>query len=130
VKHVDPPRSDIPITNWQILGQLKIRAGSTPDGTIKAWLMNSLNALSLPDDLVSRLLASIEVATTPILRPDRIQAQPEYLEIVVLAPAEQTAKEHLWGFFRVERASSDSRIENAKGRCIEYYLYLDKRTSK
>lgn len=90
--------------------------------------MNVLSDFSLPGDLVSRLMKSIEEATARVLSPDSTPVQLEYLEIVVLAPAGQTSRGHTWGFFRVERASADSQIEDAKGHCIEYYLYLDKKT--
>jgi hypothetical protein len=128
VKHVDPSHSDIPRTNWQILGQLKLGVGSNPDGTIKAWLMNVLGDFSLPGDLVNRLLASMEHATARVLSPDSIDGQFEYLELAVLALAGQASKGHTWGFFRVERTSTDSQSESAKGHRVEYYLYLDKKT--
>jgi hypothetical protein len=127
VKHVDPPRPDIPRTNWQTFGQLKLRAGSNLNGTIKAWLMKALTKFSLPDDLVSRLLASIEDAAARVLNPDIAEGQFDFLEIVMLIPSLQIPKGHAWGFFRVERASTDPLNESAKGRCVEYYLYLDKK---
>lgn len=130
MNYFDPPHHHIPKTNWQILGKLKLAAGSNPDGTMKAWLMNVLGAFSLPGDLVSRLLASIEAATARVLGPDSIEGPFEYLEIAMLAPAGQASKGHTWGFFRVERASTDSQIESAKVHCIEYYLYLDKKTGE
>ena len=88
--------------------------------------MNTLRDLSLPGDLVSRLLASMEEAMARVLSSDSIEIQFEYLEIVILAPAGQTSKGHIWGFFRVERAATDPLDERAKGHCIEYFLYLDK----
>jgi hypothetical protein len=127
VKHVDPSHPDIPRTNWQILGQLKLRAGSNPNGTIRGWLMKALTDFSLPDDLISRILASIEEATARVLIPDRIEGQFDYLEIVVFAPAGRAPRGHTWGFFRVERAATDSQLESAKGHRVEYYLYLDKK---
>lgn len=126
VKHVDQPRSHIPRTNWQTLGQLKLRADSNLNGTIKTWLMKALTKFRLPDDLVSRLLASIEDATARVLSPDIAEGQFDFLEIVMLVPPLQTSKRHTWGFFRVERASTDPLNESAKGYCVEYYLYLDK----
>ena len=113
-----------------MLGQLKLRPSSNPDGTIKSWLEKTINDFSLPDDLVSRLVASIEETTTRVLSPDSLEGQFEYLEIAVLAPAGQAPKGHTWGFFRLERATADSQIESAKGHCVEYYLYLDRKTGK
>jgi hypothetical protein len=92
--------------------------------------MKALAEFSLPDHLVSRLLASIEDATARVLYPDRGEGQFEFLEIVMLAPDLQTPKGHTWGFFRVERASTEALNESAKGYCVEYYLYLDKRTGE
>ena len=127
---MDLPHDQVPRTNWQILGQLKLKPGSNPDGTLNAWLMKALNDFTLPGDLVSRLLASIEEVTARVLRPASTQVQFEYLEIVVLAPVGQTSKGHTWGFFRVERGSTDSQLERAKEHCVEYYLYLDTKTGK
>lgn len=128
MNYFDPPHHHLPKTSWRMLGQLKLAAGSNPDGTVKAWLMNAMSNFRVPGDLVSRLLASIEEAMARVLSPDSTEAQSEYLEIVVLVPAGQTSKGHTWSFFRVERASTGSQIEGAKGHCIEYYLYLDKKT--
>lgn len=127
VKRVDRPRRHVPRTNWQVLGQLKLTQGSNPDGTIKAWLLNVVGEFSLPGDLIRRFLASIQEATARVLSPDSIQARSEYLEIVVLAPAGQTTKGHTWGFFRVERTSTNSHSESARGHRVEYYLYLDRK---
>lgn len=90
--------------------------------------MDSLGELSLPDDLVRRLLASIEEATVRVLSPD--SKQGEYLEIVLLAPTGQASNGHIWGYFRVERMSVESPMEGTKGQCVEYYLYLDSKTGK
>lgn len=92
--------------------------------------MDAVNDFSLPDDLVSRLLASIEEVTARVLTPDSIEAPLEYLEFVLLVPAGQRTKGYPWGFFRVERASTDSQLETEKGHCVEYYLYLDQKTGR
>lgn len=130
VNSIDPPPHHVPGMNWQMLGQLKLRPSSNPDGIIKSWLEKTLNDFSLPDDLVSRLMASIEETRTRVLSPDSLEGQSKYLEIAVLAPAGQASNGHAWGFFRLERATADSPIESAKGRCVEYYLYLDRKTEK
>lgn len=128
VNSVDPLHIHVPGTNWQILGELRLQGDSSPDGTIKAWLRDVLSDLGLPDDFVSRLLASIEKATVCVLSSDHKQG--EYVNIVVLASAGQASRGHTWGFFRVERASTDSQIENAKGHFVEFYLYLDKKAGE
>jgi hypothetical protein len=130
VTQFEPPHNHLPRTNWQKLGQLKLVAGSNPDGTIKTWLVNTLHDFSLPGDLVSRLLASMEETTVRVLSSDSMETQFEYLEIAVLAQAGETSKGHIWGFFRVERAARDPLNERAKGHCVEYYLYLDKKTEQ
>ena len=126
----DPLHNHLPRTNWQRVGQLKLVAGSNLDGTIKVWLLDALADFSLPGDLVNRLLTSIEEATARVLSPANMDEQFEYLEIVVLAPLKQASKGHTWGFFRVERASTDTLSESAKGHCVEYYLYLDNKTGE
>lgn len=92
--------------------------------------MDVVNEFSLPDDLVTRLLASIEDVTARVLTPSSIKMPLEYLEIVLLAPAGQRKKGNPWGFFRVERASTDSQLETEIGHCVEYYLYLDQKTGR
>ena len=120
----------LPETNWKSLGELKLQTGSNPDGTIKAWLMHIIEDLQLPGKYVSRLLASIEEATLRILSPEGIEDQFDHLEIILLAQSGQVSKGHTWGFFRVERTSTDSKIESAKGYCFEYYLYLEGKPGK
>ena len=124
--HFEPPHLHLPRTNWRSLGQLRLIADSNPHGTIEAWLTNALADFSLPSDLTRRLLASIQEATTRVLSPDGREGRFEYLELAVLAPAGPSSKAHTWGFFRVERASTDTHSERAQGHCIEYYLFLDK----
>lgn len=130
MNYIDPSHSHLPRTNWQMLGQLKLGPGPDPNGAMKVWLMNALSDFSLPGDLVSRLLASMEDATARVLSADSIEGQFEYLEIVLLVPAEQASKGLTWGFFRVEKASVDSQSESPNGHCVEYYLYLDKKTGE
>jgi hypothetical protein len=130
VKHVDPPHHHIPGMNWQTWAQLKLTAGSNPNGTIKAWLMKAVTQFSLPDDLVNRLLASIEDAAARVLAPGSAERQLDFIEIVMLIPSMQTPKGHTWGFFRVERTSTDTLNEGTKGHCVEYYLYSDKKTAE
>jgi hypothetical protein len=130
VTQFEPPHNHLPRTDWQSLGQLKLLAGSNSDGTIKRWLLDALADFSLPGDLISRLLASIEEATARVLSPDSVDGQFEYLEIVLLAPPKQASKGHTWGFFRVEKVSIGSLSQSTRGHCIEYYLYLDQKTER
>lgn len=123
----DPLHDPHPRTNWQILGELKLRADSNTNGTVKAWLNHLLSGFSLPDDLVSRLLKSMEDAAVRVLIPDGAEAQLEQLEIVVLVPAVLVSEGQTWGFFRVERTSTVSNVRNSQGHCIDYYLYLDRK---
>ena len=127
VNSTDPIHNHLPRNDWQILGKLQLRDHSNANGTIDHWLTGILTTFSLPDDLVGKIRTSIEDAVVRILSPDTAGRNFEYLEIVVLGPSEQTAKGNTWGFFRLERVSTDSQIESAKGHCVEYYLYLDKK---
>jgi hypothetical protein len=92
--------------------------------------MNTLRDFNQSGDLVSRLLASMEEATARVLSSDSTETQFEYLEIAALAPAGQTSKGHIWGFFLVERASTDPLNQRANGHCVEYYLYVDKKAGE
>ena len=124
------PHNHLLRTDWQSVGRLQLVAGSSSDGTIKSWLMDALADFSLPVELISRLLASIEEATERVLSPNSVDGQFEHLEIVVLAPQKQASKGHIWGFFRVEKASTGSLSQSTKGHCIEYYLYLDQKAER
>ena len=130
VNYIDPKHNPLPRTDWQSLGELQLRVGSNPNATINQWLTKILGPFSMPDDLVSKILRSIEDAAVRILSPDIAEGQFEYLDIVVLAPAGLAMQGQTWGFFRIERRSTDSEIESAKGHCVEYYLYLDRKSGK
>lgn len=127
VNYIDPQPNYHPQTNWRKLGELKLQAGSNPDGSIKAWLTHILSDFSLPNDLVNRLLKSMEDSAGRVLRSEALS---EHLEIVVLAPAYLVPQGQTWGFFRIERASADSQLDGTKGLCVEYYLYLDQKTER
>ena len=89
--------------------------------------MSVLHDFNLLEDVLSRLLTSIETVTARVLDPDSVERRFEFLEIAVLGPAGQIPKGHTWGFFLVERASTAAQIESTKGYYVEYYLYLDKK---
>lgn len=130
VNSTDPIHSHLPRNDWQILGKLQLRDTSNANGTIDYWLTNILAPLSLSDELVGKIRTSTELAIVRILGPDTAERNFEYLEIVMLIPSMQTVRGHPWGFFLVERASTDPLNERAKGHCVEYYLYLDKKTEE
>lgn len=123
---IDPLYNNHPRTSWQILGELQLRVGSGFNGTIDQWLMIILNPLNLPDDFVGKIQKSIEQAAAGVLHPDTAGAKLEYLEVVVLAPTEQISQGKIWGFFRIERTSTDTRNENANGHRVDYYIYRDR----
>ena len=130
VNSTDPIHSHLPRNDWQILGKLQLRDHSIVNVTIDHWLRSILAPFSLPDDLVGKIRTSIADAAVRILSPDTAERNFEYLEIVVLGPTGQPTKGHTWGFFRLERASTDALNESAKCHCVEYYLYLDKKTEE
>jgi hypothetical protein len=127
VNYPDPQHNHLPQTDWRKLGELKLRAGSNPDRSIKTWLTHILSDFSLPNDLVNKLLRSMEDAAVRVLVPDGVEAQLEHLEIVVLAPEDMISQGQTWGFFRVERTSTDSEADDSLGHSIDYYLYLDRK---
>ena len=127
VKYIEPPHDHLPRHGWQILGEMQLQDNANSNDIIEHWLTSILAPFHLPNDFVAKIRTSIEDAVVRILSPDTAGRNFEYLEIVVLGPSEQTAKGNTWGFFRLERVSTDSQIESAKGHCVEYYLYLDKK---
>lgn len=127
VNYPDPQHNHLPQTDWRKLGDLKLRAGSNPDGIIKTWLIPILSDFSLPNDLINKLLKSMEDAATRVLIPDGTEAQLEHLEIIVLAPEDLVSQGQTWGFFRVERTSTDSEGDDSLGHSIDYYLYWDRK---
>ena len=130
VNSTDPIHSHLPRNDWQILGKIKFLENSNANGNIDRWLTGLLSTFSLPDDLVGKIRTSIEQAVGRILSPDTAPRNFEYLEIVMLVPSLQTPKGHPWGFFLVERASTDPLNERSNGHCVEYYLYLDKKAGE
>jgi hypothetical protein len=127
VNYLDPQPNHLPQTDWRKLGELKLQTGSNPDGSINAWLTHILSDLSLPNDLVNKLLKSMEDAAVRVLSAEALL---EHLEIVVLAPADLASQGQTWGFFRVERISTDPNIEDSQGHSIDYYLYLDRNSGE
>ena len=123
----DPSHNQVSRTDWRKLGELKLQTGSNPDGSIKTWLTHILSDFSLSNDLINKLLKSMEDAAVRVLVPDGTEAQLEHLEIVVLAPEDLVPQGQTWGFFRVERTSTDSEADDSPGHCIDYYLYLDRK---
>ena len=130
VKSTDPQHNHLPRNDWQILGKLQLLENSNANGTVDHWLTGILAPFSLPDDLVGKIRTSIEQAVVRILGPDTAERNFGYLEIVMLVPSLQTPKGHPWGFFLVERTSTDPLNERANGHCVEYYLYLDKKAGE
>ncbi|HSL47317.1 MAG TPA: hypothetical protein VK897_28010 [Anaerolineales bacterium] len=126
VNHIDPQHNHLPQTDWRKLGELNLQTGSNPDGSINAWLTHILSDFSLPNDLVNKLLKSMEDAAGRVLLLDGAEAQLEHLEIVVLVPADLVSQGQIWGFFRVERTSTDPDIEASQVHSIDYYLYIDR----
>jgi hypothetical protein len=127
VNYPDPQRNQLPRTDWRKLGELKLRAGSNPDGSVETWLTHILSDFSLPNDLVNKLLKSMQDAAMRVLVPDGGETQLEHLEVVVLAPTDLVPQGQIWGFFRVERTSTHPDIEDSQVHSIDYYLYLDKK---
>jgi hypothetical protein len=130
VNSTDPQHNQLPRNDWQILGKLQFPAHSNANGTIEHWLTSILASFHLPDDLVGKIRTSIEQAVVRFLSRDTAERNFEYLEIVVLVPSLQTLEGHPWGFFLVERASTDPQNERSNGHCVEYYLYLDKKAGE
>jgi hypothetical protein len=130
VNSTDPIHSHLPRNDWQILGKLQLRENSDANGIIDNWLTGILTTFSLSDDLIGKIRTSIELAVVRFLSPDTAERNFEYLEIVVLVPTLQTLRGHPWGFFLVERASTDLLNERANGHCVEYYLYVDKKAGE
>jgi len=127
VNYPDPQHNHLPRTDWRKLGELKLQAGSNPDGSVESWLTHILSDFSLPNDLVNKLLKSMEDAVVRVLVPNGTEAQLEHLEIVVLAPEDPVSQGKTWGFFRVERTSTGSGDDAPRGHSIDYYLYLDRK---
>lgn len=128
VNNLDRQHNHLPHTDWRKLGELKLRADSNPDGSIKVWLTHILSDISLSEDIVNKLLRSMKAAAGRVLFIDGTELKLEYLEIVVLVPADLVMQGQTWGFFRVERISTDPRIEDSQGYSIDYYLYMDRKS--
>ena len=127
VKHSDPSPNNLPATDWQFLGELKLSIGSNVDGTINAWLTKSLSPLNLHADFLGKILKSVEEAAEHAMKSEVAEATFEYLYILIFAPGGHP-KGQTWGFFRVERTDTTTKTKNPNRYVIEYYLYQDGRS--
>jgi hypothetical protein len=50
--------------------------------------------------------------------------QYDHIHLVIHGPREQTSKQGIWGFFRVEKVEG-STDEISAAHSIEFYLYME-----
>lgn len=97
-----------------------------PNGSIHAWLVNSLSAFSPPEDFLDRFGKSVEEAVMRGMATELSTPQFDHLTLLVLAPASHVPNGSIRGFFQVERNDNDAEGESTNSHRIEYYLYMDK----
>jgi hypothetical protein len=110
--------------DWQLLGQLKLPAGSIPDELIAPWLARALESFNLPPDLFEKLKASVYDVASRIFE-SLAQATGSYqADLSIYVPRNillNRLANRSWGFFRIEK----SGIDSDQGISIEYYFYLE-----
>ena len=122
-------QSDAPLNNdlrtgWQILGELKVPAGSDADGAIHAWLFDLLAPLDLHEDFMNKVLRSAQASTKHVLQPD-IEITLGHIHLSILAPHERASTGKTWGFFRIEKIDMKDLDKDHPDHTVEVYLYLE-----
>lgn len=105
--------SDLPASDWQLLGELKLALGSRADGAISAWLTELFKPLQLHPDFLNRILKSAQDATARLLQAG---LPLEHIHLMIFVPQDRAAAGQSWGFFRIEKTQDPDHA-------VEFYLY-------
>lgn len=124
VKHTDPSLSHVPDIAWQILGELQLPTRSNADVSIDAWLTEILSPLQLHSGFMDRILKSAQDATARFIQAEPTKAF-EHIHLLVFVPRHNDVRGNTWGFFRIEKAETQTAKKNPGDHSIEFYLYLE-----
>ena len=115
---------NIPHTDWQMLGELKLPVGSSSEDAIYDWLLNVLNPLALQAHFLSQILQSARDAAGRAMRSEQAP-ELRHLHFLVHAPKYQASDGQTWGFFQIEKLGESTESGNSHDHTIEFYLYRE-----
>jgi hypothetical protein len=115
--------SSIAGTNWQVLGELELIAGSNTDPTVGKWLAVILSRLDLRPDFLDKVLKSAQEAASRAMQAEAVR-KFDHLHLVVFAPTDHTSNNYNWGFYRIEKVEKVAGKSNPD-HMIEFYLYQE-----
>ena len=118
------PTHNMPHTDWQMLGELKLHIGSSTDNEIHAWLSEALDTLKLNAHLMNQILQSAQDAARRAMRSERA-AEFRHLHFLVHTPKRPASNGQTWGFFQIEKMGDSTEGGNSHDHAIEFYLYLE-----
>lgn len=118
------PSHNLPHTDWQMLGELKLPVGSSTEDAIHAWLSEVLDPLALDAHFLDQILQSAQDAAGRALRSERA-AEFRHLHFLVHAPQHSAFNGRTWGFFQVEKMGTSTENGYPLDHLIELYLYLE-----
>ena len=115
---------NIPHTDWQMLGELKLPAGLSTDGAIHAWLKAVLDPLQLQTDFLHTIMISAQGAAA---RDRQVEAAREFehIHFIVYILLNHESNTGTWGFFRIEKFRDATDDTTTSAHSVELYLYLE-----
>lgn len=115
----------MPISGWQLLGELELPVRAGADDAIRTWLAELLDPLQLHADFLNRILQSAQDAAGRALRAEGVIGY-DHIHFMLHAPKDHESNGGTWGFFRVEKIGDTAQGMAASAHSIEFYLYLEK----
>lgn len=115
---------NLPVTGWQVLGELELTTGSNVEQQIHAWLMELLLPLRLYKSFLNKLLASANEYTSRALHATA-QAGHGHVHLAILVQQEHGTYGNPWGFFRVEKNDNPEQDSSHPDHVVEFYLYRE-----
>lgn len=118
------PSHNIPSTDWQILGELKLPVSSSTEDSLHTWLAEVLDPLDLHAPFLNQILQSAQEATRRAI-PLEPAAELRHLHFLVHALKHSDSNGQTWGFFQIEKIGDSTEGGNSHDHPIEFYLYLE-----
>ena len=121
MKNTDPSSNDYPVTDWQLLGELKLSDAANAEAAIHAWLVETLAPLHFPVDFLTRIKKSVLEAALNLIESDL--QEHNHVHLLIFTRKHENTSLHAWGFFRIEKL--DGATQEKLNHTIEFYLYPD-----